>query len=93
MGVDLNGHGMIMVVTDVTDEGENLKGLIEFMDTPEVRTSKPGQWHPSPDDTRLEAVFAGPDLSETELHNLLGEIGETNPNLPIVVLNKDLIAR
>lgn len=79
-------NGMIMVINRAAGDAENLKQLIEFMDSPEVRTSTPGQWRKVAGDTRLEAVFVGPDLSDKDIRHVVDDVGELDPNIPIVML-------
>ncbi|MDH3352475.1 MAG: hypothetical protein OEM60_05355 [Gammaproteobacteria bacterium] len=81
------GDYVILVVNRTKVEAENLKELIEFMDAPNVRTSEPGDWRRALGDSRLEALFVGPDLSSDEVNVLLADIGEFDPNVPIVMMN------
>lgn len=78
---------MILVVNRTQAEAENLKELIEFMDTPNVRTAVPADWRRELGDQRLEALFVGPDLSPEEVDALLVDVGELDPNVPIVMMN------
>jgi len=57
------------------------------MDTPNVRTATPGDWRQVLGDRRLEALFVGPDLSADEVKVLIADIGEYDPNVPIVMMN------
>ena len=79
---------MIMVVNPAGAAADNLKELIEFMDAPDVRTATPGQWRRTVGDSRLEAVFMGPDLSDTDIRNLVDDIGKLDPNIPIVMISE-----
>ena len=36
---------------------------------------------------RLEALFIGPDITADEADQLVGDIGELDPNVPIVMTN------
>jgi hypothetical protein len=78
---------VILVVNRTGVEAENLKELIEFMDTPNVRTAGPGGWRRALGDRRLEALFVGPDLSADEINALLADIGDFDPNVLIVMMN------
>lgn len=82
----MNADHVILVVSSRRQDAENLRGLIEFMDTPNVRTAAPGAWRAELGAARLDALFVGHDLSNTELSALLGEVGELDPNVPIVML-------
>lgn len=81
------GEGMIMVINRTISDAENLKELIEFMDEPDVCTSTPAQWRTEVGESRLGAVFVGPDLTEKEIRAVVGDVGELDPNIPIVMLH------
>lgn len=78
---------LILVVNRTEADAANLKELIEFMDTPRVRTAAPTDWRSKLGDSRLEALFVGPDLSDHEVDRLLGDIHGLDPNVPIVMIN------
>ncbi len=80
------GDGVIMVINSTVASAENIKELIEFMDEPEVLTATPAGWREQVGDSRLGAVFVGPDLSEQEIRTVVGDIGHLDPNIPIVML-------
>lgn len=84
-----NADSMIMVVNRPGAAAENLRELIEFMDAPHVCTATPAQWRQQIGDNRLEAVFIGPDLSDKDIRSLLSDIGELDPNIPIVMISDD----
>lgn len=75
-----------MVVNGTASAAENLKELIEFMDAPHVCIATPAGWRDEVGDRRLEAVFIGPDLSDKDVHALVDDIGQLDPNIPIVML-------
>ena len=84
----MSGQDFVILVINRSEvEAENLKELIEFMDTPHVRTAKPGEWREALGDDRLEAMFIGPDITADEADKLVGDIGELDPNVPIVMTN------
>ena len=80
---------MILVVNNADSPAENLKQLIEFMDTPHVITAHPDDWRQRLGENRLEALFVGSDLSDSDIRDLLGDVGEMDPNVPIVMLHGD----
>lgn len=80
---------MIMVVNRTGSAAENLKELIEFMDAPHVCTSTPMKWQQQIGDSRLEAVFIGPDLTDKDIRAVVHDIGELDPNIPIVMITED----
>ena len=58
------------------------------MDAPDVRTATPSKWREQLGDSRLEAVFMGPDLSNKDVRNLVDDIGKLDPNIPIVMISE-----
>ena len=86
----MNGtQGTIMVVNGGGAAADNLKELIEFMDAPEVRVATPSKWREVAEETRVEAVFLGPDLVDDEVRKLLAGIGDFDPSIPIVMLDAE----
>lgn len=83
-----DGDSMILVVSRTASAGRNLKELIEFMDMPRVGTAAPGEWRSKLGNHKLEALFVSPDLSTAEIDELLGDIGQLDPNIPIVMMEK-----
>lgn len=79
-------NSIIMVVNDSPDEAKNIKELIEFMDVPQVCASSPSKWRSLVGDRRLDAVFVGPHLSDKDVRSVLGDVGDYNPNVPIILL-------
>lgn len=75
-----------MVINDTVTDAENLKELIEFMDEPVVHTATPAEWLACLGEQQLGAVFIGPDLTELEVREVVGGVGELDPNVPIVML-------
>ena len=80
---------VILVINRVQAEADNLKELIEFMDTPHVRTATPAEWRERLGEARLEALFVGPDLTSDEIDTLISDVGELDPNVPIVMMNAE----
>ncbi len=80
-------EGKIIVINRTIADAENLKELIEFMDEPDVCTSTPSQWRSCVGDCRLDAVFMGHDLTESEVRSVVGDLGNLDPNIPIVMLH------
>lgn len=83
-----NADSLIVVVNNSAATTNNLKELIEFMDTPEVCSAKPREWRQAVGSRRIEAVFIGPDLEDGEIRSLVGDIGKLDPNIPIVMLSE-----
>jgi len=84
-----SGEHVILVVNRGESAARNLKGLIEFMDTPPVLIAAPEDWQSELGEQRVDALFIGPDMSDTEIDKLLNEIGKLDPNIPIVMMHED----
>jgi DNA-binding NtrC family response regulator len=78
---------LFMIVDDTRERAENLKELIEFMDVPQVEVSAPENWRAGIGDRRLAAVFLSDDLDGDRLRRLISDVGEHDPNVPIVLVN------
>lgn len=46
----------------------------------------PAKWQQQLGDSRLEAVFIGPDLTDKDVRSLVDGIGKLDPNIPIVMI-------
>ncbi len=79
-------HATVLVVDDDLGRAENLKELIEFMDTPTVITAIPDDWRRRLGTRRLEAMFVGPGLSDEVVDRLLAELKSIDPNVPVVMI-------
>jgi DNA-binding NtrC family response regulator len=77
---------LFMIVDDTPDRAENLKELIEFMDVPAVEVAAPENWRADIGDRRLAAVFLSDDLEQDRLRRLISDVGEHDPNVPIVLV-------
>jgi len=80
---------VIVVVNRPGAAANNLKELIEFMDAPNVCTATPSGWQQQLGGSRLEAVFIGPDLSDSDVRTLVDDIGKFDPNVPIVMITEE----
>ena len=78
---------LIMVIDGREARGQNLKELIEFMDAPRVRIAAPDNWRKRLGEHRLAAVFLGDDLDRDVIDQVITDIGEVDPNTPIVMVS------
>ncbi len=78
---------IILVVNRDRTAARHMKELIEFMDTPRVRTADPATWRRRLGRRRLEALFVGPDLSDDDVRDVLCDLERLDPSVPIVVLH------
>ena len=76
-----------MVIDGTEHRGPQLKELIEFMDEPEVCVAAPDNWLSRVGNHRLAAVFLGNDLPEEDVNRLIQDVGELDPNVPIVLVD------
>lgn len=86
--VNAGADHVILVVNRSESAARNLKDLIEFMDTPPVLVAAPQDWQKRLGEQRLDALFVGPDINEIEVDRLLTEIGELDPNIPIIMMSE-----
>lgn len=84
-----DGDGTILIVDDDAAQAENLRELIEFMDSPSVVTAAPGDWRQRLGERRLAALFVGPALSDPAVGSLLKDLEAIDPNVPVVVIGGD----
>lgn len=85
----LSTEALIMVIDGGDARGRNLKELLEFMDAPRVAVADPANWRERLGGRRLAAIFIGDDLPQTEFDRLIREVGEFDPNTPIVRVSGD----
>ncbi len=78
----------VLVIDQDLSLAENLKELIEFMDTPHVVTATPDGWRQRLGTRRLEAMFVGPDLTEESVSSLLADLEQFDPNVPVVMIQE-----
>lgn len=78
---------LIMIVDDPSERAQNLKSVIEFMDVQQVQIAAPESWRSGVGDYRLAAVFLSGDLDHDRLHRVIADVGEHDPNVPIVIVN------
>lgn len=78
---------MILVVNRGDRSAERLCQLIEFMDNSDVYATTPGEWKTCLGNARLDALFVGADLVESEVDTLLSQVGELDPDVPIVLMH------
>ena len=77
---------LIVVIDGTNHRGTQLKDLIEFMDEPEVCVTQPENWLSQIGDHRLAAVFIGDDIPKEDFDRLIQDVGDLDPNIPIVLV-------
>lgn len=80
---------LIIVIDSDALRARNLKDFIEFLDVPRVQISAPDNWRSNLGNRRLAAVFLGKGLADEQIDTLMQDIGEFDPNLPIVMVSGD----
>ena len=78
----------IVVIDQDMATAENVRQLIEFMDTPSVVGAQFLNWREQLAERRLEALFMGPDLTDKQISTVLSEVAEIDPNIPVVMLKQ-----
>ncbi len=86
------GERLIMVIEGSEARSQNLKELIEFMDAPRVRVSGPNNWRKRLGDCRLAAIFLGDDLEQDVIDQVIKDVGDVDPNTPIVMVSADEVS-
>ncbi len=76
----------ILVIDADAAKADNVRELIEFMDMPSVITAIPADWRERLGERRLEAMFVGPELTDSEVAGLVSQLEEMDPNVPIVMM-------
>lgn len=80
------GSLLFIIIDEQPERAEKLKSVIEFMDVPQVRIEKPASWRSGIENRRLAAVFVSDDLGREVVRGVIEEVGEHDPNVPIVVV-------
>ncbi len=75
---------VILVIDGGEARAQDLKASIEFMDAPRVSVVGPNDWRARLGNRRLAAIFVGDDLDQDALDRVIREVGEFDPNTPIV---------
>ena len=57
------------------------------MDAPSVRIAAPDNWRERLGDNRLAAVFLGDDLEPDVINRVITDVGDVDPNTPIVMVS------
>ncbi len=83
----MSGTLLIMIVDEVPDRAQKLKSLIEFLDVPQVQIAPPNDWLARLGDRRLAAIFVSNDLDQQVVHEVIRDLGEHDPNVPIVMVD------
>ena len=78
-----------MVIDGPEARGQNIKELIEFMDMPRVRIAQVETWREKLGERRLAAIFVGDDLENDSFERVIQEVGDYDPNTPIVRVSRD----
>lgn len=78
-----------MVIHHCAERARSLKEQIEFMDAPRVEVANPADWRHQLGDGRLAAVFISDGVDVEERDRLISDIGDLDPNTPIVMVAGD----
>ncbi len=78
---------MILVIDSQSGTATKLKSMIEIMDSPRVVTASPDDWHSSIGEERLDAVFIGSHVDDSDVNAMLDELEHIDPNVSIVMID------
>ncbi len=84
-----NDQNLLLVIDKELQQAQSLQEQIEFMDTPNVEATVPADWQSVMDFGRVTAIFLGSNLANEELDRVISEIGNLDPNVPIVLVKKE----
>ena len=78
-----------MVIYDSALHRQNLKEMIEFLDADRVVATNLKAWRQHREGCRLVGIFLGDDLNNQDSDSFFADVGESDANVPIVVLSRD----
>lgn len=85
----IGGDHLIIVIDSGADRAQHLKEQIQFMDAPRVRVANVDDWKTHIGGERLAAVFVDSEIPEPQRDSLIGDVGEYDPNVSIVIVGGD----
>lgn len=85
----MDTDALIVVIDGSAERGERLKESLEFMDVQRVEVANAENWRERLGERRLAAIFVGDDLDPAVLRALVRDVGEYDPNTPIVRVRSD----
>jgi DNA-binding NtrC family response regulator len=82
-----NSSELILVIADDQQMARDIKDLLEFMEAESVEITSPAEWREQIDGRPVSAVFVGPDIPRERSARIIGEIGEFDRTIPVVVVD------
>jgi len=82
-----NELSLIFVFAESADVAQDMRNLLEFMDTHRVEIANPDNWQDQLDGRALSAVFLAPDVADETREVLIDEIGRLDASISVVVVN------
>lgn len=78
----------ILIIDIDSERAGALKGMIEFLDTPNVKVAVPADWLTEAARQPLHAIFIGNGLSVKDADALCEDIEMRYPGVPVVVIEQ-----
>ncbi len=79
-------HHVIVVIDPDATFASRLEEEILFMDDTRVRVSDIDGWRDRCTGMRIDALFVGPGVGDSEMRSLMADVEAFDPNLPIVIV-------
>ena len=79
---------IILVIDSVEERVVGLREIIDITAYPQVRFARPDNWRTQVKDDRLAAVFVAEAGNRQDVNELLCEIAEYDPTVPVVVARR-----
>ena len=85
-------HHVIIVIDPDAGFASRLEEEILFMDDTEVCVSGIDGWRDSCTGMRVDALFVGPGVAESDMPSLMADVEDFDPNVPIVIVGERPLA-
>ena len=82
-----NELNLIFVFAESTEMAQDIRNLLEFMDTHRVEIAEADAWQEQLNGRALSAVFFAPDVPDETRELLLDDIGRLDADISVVVVN------
>ncbi len=85
-------HHVIVVIDPDATFASRLEEEILFMDDTEVCVSGVDGWRDSCTGMRVDALFVGPGVGDSDMSALMADVEDFDPNVPIVIVGERPLA-
>ncbi len=83
---------VIIVIDPDSELASRLEEELVFMDESNVRVARPDGWRDCCAGEQVGAMFLGPGVTTEEVHTLIAEVGEFDPDVPIILVGDHQLA-